>query len=361
MEWVGRAAALNPAPLSYAWAKATRTGAGEDSMRISKTLWQGALLALVTCGPAASLAQDAAEVDVASPQATETKAAREEAPKAGAPKSKAEDGPARPFIERSLVIAPEQVGQFKLYSMTDYPGQPGAGIQVRYQHDDFPGVRVDLFVYPAGRVDRAQALDRAMADLRASLEYAVEKGSYSNLVFGQDGEFDLRRVDTDGSLLAQGEKGIVASADSDLDAVLAAVTDQQDYRVGRLLEARLSMGDEAMDSHGYLFYRGLYLVKGRISASPLALPGEAFGRFTRLAMATLVPAVTTRSTGGCFQHEIVVDANSADASEDLAKKLVISAAREEQEQCAEALDESVPAGHRAMPLVYSPEMWGGKG
>lgn len=334
-------------------------------MRVSTSPWLATTLVLMLATSAATQAQSAAEDATPESEAAPADAAegddRSDAATGNGSAPAAKTAPARPFIERSLVIAPEQVGQFKLYSMTDYPGQPGAGIQVRYQHDDFPGVRVDLFVYPAGRVDRAQALDRAMADLRASLEYAVEKGSYSNLVFGQDGEFDLRRVDTDGSLLAQGEKGIVASADSDLDAVLAAVADQQDYRVGRLLEARLSMGDEAMDSHGYLFYRGLYLVKGRISASPLALPGEAFGRFSRLAMATLVPAVTTRSTGGCFQHEIVVDANSADASEDLAKKLVISAAREEQEQCAEALDESVPAGHRAMPLVYSPEMWGGKG
>ncbi|MCX7033220.1 MAG: hypothetical protein NT046_04505 [Arenimonas sp.] len=320
-------------------------------MRISKTLWQGVLLASVTCGSAAALAQDAVEAQAPTSETAESEALQAEANKA----------PARPFIERSLVIAPEQVGKFKLYSMNDYPGQPGAGIQVRYQHEDFPDVRVDLFVYPAGRVERAEALDSAMRDLRQSLEYAVEKGSYSNLEFGRDGEFDLRRVDSDGSLRAPEEKAAPDPDKPDLDAVLAAVSNKEDYRVGRLLEARLSMGDEAMESHGYLFYRGLYLVKGRISATALTLPGESFVRFTQLAMATLVPAVTTRSTGSCFKKEILVDPDAEDASENLAKQLVVSLARDKQEQCAEIMDETIPAGHRAMPLIYPAGSWGSKG
>lgn len=322
-------------------------------MRISKTLWQGALLALVTCGPAASLAQDAVEADTAATETSESDAAQAEAPKAEAKKE-----PTRPFIERSLVIAPEQVGKFKLYSMNDYPGDPSSGIQVRYQHEDFPNVRVDLFVYPAGRVDRGPLLDRAMGEMRQSLEYAVEKGSYSNLTIGKTGEFDLRRVDSDGSLLPPDAKP--AAETEDLDAVLAAVSDQQDYRVGRQLEARLTMGNEAMDSRGYLFYRGLYLVKGRISAPAISLPGESFERFTQLAMATLVPAISTRSTGGCFSNEIRVDADDANAGENLAKQLVVAAARQEHEQCAASLEETIPSGHRAMPLVYGPEMWGVK-
>lgn len=305
-------------------------------MRISKALWQGALLALVACGSAASLAQDAVQAE-------------------------ARQAPARPFIERSLVIAPEQVGKFTLYSMNDYPGQPGAGIQVRYRHDDFPDVRVDLFVYPAGRVERTPLLDRAMRDLRQSLEYAVKQGNYSGLEFGTDGEFDLRRVDSDGSLRAPDEEATPAADAPDLDAVLVAASNQQDYRVGRLLEARLRMGEEAMESHGYLFYRGLYLVKGRISATPLDLPGEAFARFTQFAMATLVPAITARSTGGCAHDEIIVDPDAKDASQTLVRQLVASAARDEQEQCAEQLDETVPAGHRALPLVFDPDMWAGEG
>ncbi len=333
-------------------------------MRISNTLWHGALMALMACGPAASLAQDTAEAtaaDAATPKSA--KAATPEAPQAAAdaPLPEAPTPPDRPFIERSLVIAPEQVGKFKLYSMNDYPGQPGAGIQVRYQHDDFPDVRVDLFVYPVGRVDRGPVLDTAMRDLRQSLQYAVEKGSYTDLEFGQDGEFDLRRVDSDGSVLPPGEPLPASSDTDDLEAVLADLSNRQDYRIGRLLEARLRMGDEAMDSRGYLFYRGLFLVKGRISATAIALPGESFDRFTHLAMATLVPLVTARSTGGCFKREIFVDPDAKDASEILAKQLVVSVAQEKQEQCAEQLDETVPDGHRAMPLVFDPQMWGGEG
>ena len=154
-------------------------------MSISPVCWRAALLALAVCGAGASAAQSAAP-----------------APDEAAPAA-ADAAPARPFIERSLVIAPEQVGKFTLQSMNDYPGQPGAGIQVRYRHEEVPNVRLDLFVYPAGRVDREPVLDRAMDELRQSLQHAVDKGSYSNLEIGAEGRFDLRRVDSDGSLLPE--------------------------------------------------------------------------------------------------------------------------------------------------------------
>jgi hypothetical protein len=309
-------------------------------MSISPVCWRAALLALAVCGAGASAAQSAAP-----------------APDEAAP-ADADVAPARPFIERSLVIAPEQVGKFTLQGMNDYPGQPGAGIHVRYRHEDVPDVRLDLFVYPAGRVDREPVLDRAMDELRQSLQHAVDKGSYSNLEIGAEGRFDLRRVDSDGSLLpATAEPA--PDPDAGLDEVLAAIDASNDYRVGRRLEARLHMGDEALDSRGYLFYRGLYLVKGRISASAKVLPGEALDRFAHHAMATLVPALSTRSTGGCYRNEIIVDPDAPDMGDVLAKKLIASSARAEQEQCAPVLDETIPEGHRALPLVYPPEAWKG--
>ena len=61
----------------------------------------------------------------------------------------------RAFVESSLVLVPESVGDFALDSATDYPGHPEWGVGIRYANPDFPDVRVDLYVYPIGRVERA--------------------------------------------------------------------------------------------------------------------------------------------------------------------------------------------------------------
>ena len=73
--------------------------------------------------PQRTAEQDAAEADVATTEATEAEAANAEAPK-----PKAKDAPSRPFIERSLVLAPERVGDLALVAMQDYPGNPAAGV-----------------------------------------------------------------------------------------------------------------------------------------------------------------------------------------------------------------------------------------
>jgi len=39
----------------------------------------------------------------------------------------AEEAPARPFIERSLVLAPESVGEFRLADINNYPDHPASG------------------------------------------------------------------------------------------------------------------------------------------------------------------------------------------------------------------------------------------
>ena len=327
-------------------------------MRISKTLWQGALLALVTCGPAASLAQDAVEAATAATETSESGAA-----KAEAPKDEAKEAPARPFIERSLVIAPEQVGKFKLYGMTDFPGNPGAGISIRYQHEDFPTVRIDIFVYPAGKVDRDRILESGMNEVRATLEHAVSQGKYSDLSIGSRAPFDLRQVEADGSMKPE-EVSTASASDgaepTDAESAIADARAAQDYRRGLRMPARLTIQDEPQNSLAFLFYRGPYLVKGRISASPTLLPDEAFDRFANHAMASLVPVIATRSTGGCSQDDLVLADEDFKSEAILAGKLAAASEIAAQEDCKPTLDETLPAGHRAMPLVYDPEMWGGK-
>jgi hypothetical protein len=333
-------------------------------MRISNAQWQGALLALVMSYAGTSLGQSAAEGETIGSDAAPAEAPADDGKAAKRSQADEKESPPRPFIERSLVMAPEQVGKFKLVKMNDYPGQPGAGIQLRYEHEDFPGVRVDLFVYPAGRVDRQKVLISAMSELRASVQYAVDQGQYSGLVWGEESDFDLANVQEDGSILAPrvaetpDERGGEAA---EIEATIAAAQAREDYRVGRRLDARMNIGDEAMNTRGYLFYRGLFLVKGRVSAPPKLMPGEIFDRFTNHAMATLVPEVRVRSTGDCHKSTIYYDPESKNPALQLAGQMAATNVRTGHEQCAKVLDENVAEGYRAMPLVFDPSMWGGKG
>jgi hypothetical protein len=269
--------------------------------------------------------------------------------------------PARIFIERSLVLAPEQAGDFTLVSMNDYPGNPASGVGLRYRHADFPSVRLDLFVYPAGRVDPDEALARGMAEVVSSLEDAAAKGRYAGLELGEVRAFDLARVDTDGSLrplsAATPEAEVKTEAEAAFLAVVASAIDAEGSSNGRVLDIRMAIDGEPLDSRAFLFYRGLYLYKGRISGSGMALPGDTFERFSQHAMATLVPAIEVRSTGGCSGNTVVLDPDST--PEATQQALITSVLRAKGENCGETLDEAVPEGMRAMPLAYDAAMWGG--
>lgn len=267
----------------------------------------------------------------------------------------------RGFIERSLLLAPKAVGDFSLANANDYPGNPASGAGFRYVHPDFPEVRIDLFVYPIGREVRDTAVARGIAEVRASVEDAVAQGSYSDLVFGDEVAFDLRRVDVDGDLLpaaALPEPPAGEDHDAQLLRAIAEVENAVEPAIGRRLDMQLKMGGSHQNSRGFLFYRGLYLYKGRISAPPTLLPGEAFDRFTNHAMALLVPAIQVRSTGACHASIIYVDPDKEDTV-DFIRQSTRAQLRKELEQCDESLDESVPDGFRAIALEFDPAMWQG--
>jgi hypothetical protein len=278
------------------------------------------------------------------------------------PADEAADGPAagaRPFIERSLVLAPEQAGEFALQKANDYPGQPQSGVGLRYVHPDFPEVRLDLFVYPAGRLDRDTVVADAMTGLRASIEDAAKQGAYTDLVFGEETAFDLARVDReDGSLrpTASDARGDKAKKESTLAQLLGAVPESVEGR-GRRLPMSLRFQGEAQNSLAFLFYRGLYLYKGRVSASPQHVTDENFQRLANLAMLALVPAVQVRSTGACHDRQLVVDVADDASTREFGQQLMETVARATSENCAETLDETVPEGYRALPLQFDAAMW----
>lgn len=260
----------------------------------------------------------------------------------------------RPFIERSLVLAPERVGDFTLLSASDYPGQPQSGVGLRYRHADLPEVRLDLFVYPAGRVARDRALADAMTEVRASIEHARDQGKYSALAFGEETGFDLRRVDAaDGSLRVDGGAGEGRDEPADLAIRLAAAAEGRSG-IGRRLGIRMTFDGKSENSLAFVFYRGLFLYKGRVSVSPKYVAEENFERVAQLAMAQLVPAIKVRSTGGCAATTVTVDPGGDEA---LALSLAAALADVAEEECADTLDESVPEGQKGLLLTFDPAMW----
>jgi len=277
----------------------------------------------------------------------------------------AEEAPARPFIERSLVLAPESVGEFRLAALNDYPDHPPSGAGLRYEHAEFPDVLVNLFVYPIGRADRDAALDHGMSQLREELAAMSAQGRYQDLDYGQEIDFDLDNVAVDGKALPSDpvpEAGGSAGAEDVEAAFLAMAADVEaamDTSRGRRLSLSFTRKDGPVNSAAFLFYRGLYLYKGRISAPATAMPAENFDRFANRAMALIVPVVEVRSTGGCANLSVNVDpdAGSEEMQRQLMRGLVESSTRAENENCAAKLDTSVPEGHRSQPLVYPASMW----
>ena len=245
---------------------------------------------------------------------------------------------ARPFIERSLVIAPEHIDGFSMVHMRDFQGRPDAGVGLRYQHDELPEVLIDLFIYPVGRLERERALEHGMRTTRQEINATAERGAYSALEFDDEQAFDLRTLAVDGSAGAVGAPG---------------------PDVGRRQFFRYSREEGPADSLIFMFHRGLFLAKGRASALPEVVPKEIFDRVANLAMAAIVPAIEVRSTGGCSARTIDVDATlEGEALQaQLMNRLLESQRQAEEENCLPTLDETVPAGRRGQLLVFPPSLW----
>lgn len=279
--------------------------------------------------------------------------------------AEAAKAPARPFIERSLVLAPESVGAFRLREINDYPDHPASGAGLRYVHDDFPDVLVNLFVYPIGRVERTAALDQGMDQLRDELAAISAQGRYRDLDYGPEVGFDLDDVADDGRVTPSDPDGSAdgGPGDTDAEAEVLAITAQveaaMDTSLGRRLSLSFSRDDGPMNSAAFLFYRGLYLYKGRISAPATAMPVENFDRFANRAMALIVPAVHVRSTGGCANLTVNVDpeGDSEQMQRQLIHGMIESHTRAKNENCKAAWDPAVPEGHRSQLLVYPASMW----
>lgn len=301
----------------------------------------------------------------------------------------AHEGAPRPFIEQSLVLAPENAGDWRLARANDYPGNPGAGVALNYVHAGHPDVRLDLFVYPIGRLGPAEA-ERALAGeidvVRQQLQQMAADGRYESPRFedpvviwlpppprtddrtGEAGAADAHAGaqavpspdDADASAAEPVDTAGQAGTEAALEGLLARDAARDRRIPGRKLSIQLGREGQPLTSRAYVFYRGLYFYKGRITASHQAIAPGVLDALADQAMETLVPAVRVNSTGGCSHRVVAVDpeADESTLAQDLLAGLLEAQARAEREHCLPTLDETVPAGWRAVRLVYPPDAWG---
>lgn len=180
--------------------------------------------------------------------------------------------PVRQLIEHSHLIAPHQVADYRLADSRFDAGNLPSGAAFYYQHMRHPDVRFSVFVYPAGLGAQAATLARGMEEFHASLQQATQQIGLTTSHIEQ-APFEL---------------------------LIPAASGKGRHRVpgNRLLLAQTQRGT-ALHSAGYLFYRGLYFYKLRVSVPEASMDRAAFTQLADHAARTLVPAITVMNVGGC--------------------------------------------------------------
>ncbi len=292
------------------------------------------------------------------------------------------------FIAESRVIAPQRVGEFLLEGTRRYDGQDKfGGVSFRYQHPDYPQLRIDLFVYPVGQREAEELLESGMRHFLASMQPAVDAGVYRNVIEGETVEFDLdlplndlqNDKSSSDAVSTNGDKGKNRSADDEKDAK----SSEREARIAKLLTAgkhidgrRMSLsydyrGDTPdewfpMRSRTYLFYRQLHYFKGRISAATSQIDEAAFTAFTDRAMRELVPAVQAYNIGSCGNSTVFVnvDAPKEVAADQLMYNLIEATTRTASYNCHAKADEkeltALGKGAAVETFVYSATDWKAK-
>lgn len=259
----------------------------------------------------------------------------------------------QPFIAETHVIAPERVGEFVLEGRQRFDNNDKfGGVAFRYQHPDYPQLRIDLFVYPIGEREADALLDSGMRDFLASMRPAVEAGMYRDVKETDTIEFDIDLSDdatktektasktkppSEGKRGTSPEKGADSgnAKDSEIEALFTRMSASSHHIDGRRMTLSYDYHSDAsnewfpMRSRTYLFYRHLHYFKGRISAAASQIDEANFAAFTDRAMRELVPAVQAFNIGACANATIYVntDAPEEQAADQLMRSFAETTAR----------------------------------
>ncbi|MEG1679600.1 MAG: hypothetical protein RR326_05860 [Stenotrophomonas sp.] len=216
----------------------------------------------------------------------------------------------RAYVETSYLIAPRQIGDFELEGSSYDPGQKYSGAGFRYALKDHQEIRFDVYVYPAGRMQQATAVELGMKAFRDDLKQAVNQGSYTKLQELQDSSFPLQAA-------------TVASAPAnDIDAAVIKAKAEAEQVIGRKLQLSMNLQprDWPMYSSGYLFYKQLYYFKLRASAAQERITQASFDTLADHAARALIPALQVANIGDCANATIYL---SPDASTETGAMAVV--------------------------------------
>ncbi|MGN0858344.1 MAG: hypothetical protein ACI4NW_04055 [Stenotrophomonas sp.] len=256
----------------------------------------------------------------------------------------------RPYIQTSYLQAPRQAGGFSLQASSYDPANKYAGAGFRYTSDDHPGLRIDLYVYPAGRMTPAEALQVGMRDLRASMAHAQAQGSYSQLRELGEATFALPAGPTAGTAPA-----------NDFDARVIATIAAIEQVEGRKLQLQLSLPPRElpMHSNAYLFYKQLYWLKLRASAAQQDIDQDRFNALADRAARELVPALQVAHVGSCASAQINVPADAPDeeAALELVRQITVHQSLNCHQDAGKAVSAQQRLDHDIVEITFSAQDW----
>ena len=264
---------------------------------------------------------------------------------------------------------PKVAGDYSLTEVHYDPANWAAGVTSKWGAVGIPAaLRLTVFVYPIGRRDEATVVADQIADVERSLHHAVGQGAYADLVLGAREPFAV--VAPAPSLFADGEDAerrfdprpqielAVEASGPDAEIFTHALASPNSH--GQRQSFRFAHDGVPMHSLGYVFYRHLFAIKVRVSVPVDSMDEATFTALADTATLHLVPRVDVQNFGRCGNITLSQAGEGKDASNAMARELMMSIARVRTDNCATS-DRVEPStdseSHRRIEIVYPPGTW----
>jgi hypothetical protein len=262
-----------------------------------------------------------------------------------------------PFIERSFVRFPVDEPGYRLVEANTMPGRPDYGVSLRYDVADAPGLRLDIYVYPLGRVPPARALELGLKDVEGGIRGKVADGTYGDARFDAPAVFDLTPPEAPSTPATPTDAPKPGSDEARVLETLASLKAADRSLEGRRQAITLVHRGHEEESLAYLFYRYLFLVKVRASTNSALVPAASFSETVDAAVTRLVPRIEVVNVGACGAiviHKPRAEGDKAMQAE-MTQELLGEAERVRREGCVAKPEAIDPAGPLQERMLEYPE------
>ena len=230
-----------------------------------------------------------------------------------APVASAKDPPTVQFVDRTHVDVPRQAGPFALVS-TQYDAESfSTGVSTLWKPAGAPeSLRLDVFVYPLGQSDEAQAVGRSMDEVDGGVAEYARRGVYKNVKTGARTPFVIVRpepsMNDDGKTprpafdpTPKEEVALTPTSAASDDPIMQAVATSLPPTNSHGLREAISLEIEGSPkrSAAFAFYRNLFLFKLRISVAAQDMSQEDFDRLADDAARQIIPRIEVVNYGTC--------------------------------------------------------------